>query len=918
MKLQLSFVRMARFFLQIVFFLTGFLSSLSALDPSTEIQNYLKKSWTRENGLVQNTVLTIEQTQDGFIWIGTPSGLLRFDGVQFKLFTTHNTPALLNDRILTLHEDVYQRLWIGTDGGGLCYLQNSAWRYFSTADGLSNDHIRTIISDWNGQVWIGTDYGLNHYTADAFTSYTSRDRLSDNVITSLAIDSRGYVWIGTLRGGLIQFQNKVVRVYGYQQGLKDEAVMVLLADRQDNIWIGTLHGLYFMDNGNGQIQFIRGTAYTPITSIVEDATGIIWIATMADGLKRLEVGKFESTAGPDGFPADYLHTLHCDHDNNLWIGSDAAGLFQIQDARVKNITVRNGLPEMAVTTVLQDRKGDLWVGMNSEGVCQLKAGKVIKVWNTSSGLSSNRVSALWENSGGGLWVGTRDQGLNFIKNNSVKILNMSAGLTSNLITCFLEDQAGTLWIGTDRGVHHLLSSDPASLQLIGPASHQVQTLLLGKEGQLYIGTREGLFIYQENSLQQVAPESELAGLQIESLYEDDHNILWIGTAGRGLFCLNGDSLWNWDTNHGLPDNHIFSICEDDSGFLWFSSYQGVFRIRQDDLVNFSAGKSEYIFAAWFDESDGMASSLCSSDGNPAVWKSTTSQLYYPTAAGVVVFDPLTVSLPPDPSGIIIENVLLEGQPVTQTDPLSFSFPLNHLSLQFTVPEFYSPRKLSIFYRLIGMDTTWIRMPESEKRQVDFFNLKPGKYQASILAVNQTGFSPGNAAILPFEIEIPFYRNSFFLTFLFLFFLAGGAGMIFVRHRKAIQRKLNKYQTSTLDPQRAEELIPKLLRLMEQDKIYLQPNLSLKHLSQLLKIHPNHLSRIINQRFEMSFNDFINRYRINEAKQLLLQVDEEKRNILQIMYDTGFYSKSVFNTAFKKFTGMTPSEFKRRHHLPADE
>src|SRR4030042_3243518 len=128
MKLQLSFVQMARFFLQIVFFLTGFLSSLSALDPSTEIQNYLKKSWTRENGLVQNTVLTIEQTQDGFIWIGTLSGLLRFDGVQFKLFTTHNTPALLNDRILTLHEDVYQRLWIGTDGGGLCYLQNNSWK----------------------------------------------------------------------------------------------------------------------------------------------------------------------------------------------------------------------------------------------------------------------------------------------------------------------------------------------------------------------------------------------------------------------------------------------------------------------------------------------------------------------------------------------------------------------------------------------------------------------------------------------------------------------------------------------------------------------------------------------------------------------------------------------------------------------
>jgi AraC-like DNA-binding protein len=152
----------------------------------------------------------------------------------------------------------------------------------------------------------------------------------------------------------------------------------------------------------------------------------------------------------------------------------------------------------------------------------------------------------------------------------------------------------------------------------------------------------------------------------------------------------------------------------------------------------------------------------------------------------------------------------------------------------------------------------------------------------------------------------------------MFLLVGGSGLIVVRKRKVMQRKLNKYKTSTLDSQRAAELVPKLLKLMEQDKIFLQPNLNLKNLSQLLKIHPNHLSRLINQRFEMSFNDFINRHRIEEAKKLLLQKDGEKRNILQIMLDTGFYSKSVFNTAFKKFTGMTPSEFKRHYHFSSEE
>ena len=165
--------------------------------------------------------------------------------------------------------------------------------------------------------------------------------------------------------------------------------------------------------------------------------------------------------------------------------------------------------------------------MNTEGVCQLRNGRILKRWNISSGLSSNQTSALLENSKGNIWIGTRDNGLNYIEDNRIKHLARSAGLTSDFITCLLEDQAGKLWIGTDRGLHHLLGGDPASLLLIGPESHHVQTLLLGKEGQLYIGTREGLLVYQENSLQQVVPESELSGLQIESLYEDDLNILWI-------------------------------------------------------------------------------------------------------------------------------------------------------------------------------------------------------------------------------------------------------------------------------------------------------------------------------------------------------------------------------------------------------
>ncbi|MCK5074878.1 MAG: hypothetical protein KAR38_00815, partial [Calditrichia bacterium] len=176
-----------------------------ALDPAFSLKNYQLSLYDINSGLPHNTIQTLLQSKNGYIWIGTPSGLVRFDGVHFKLFNSINTPTLKNDNIISLHEDHDEALWIGTDGGGLYSYKNGKWKNYTRKEGLSNNHINSITSDWQGTLWIGTNYGLNSLNNNGIKQYTTEDGLYDNIITALTIDLQGNLWVGTLRGSLAQF-----------------------------------------------------------------------------------------------------------------------------------------------------------------------------------------------------------------------------------------------------------------------------------------------------------------------------------------------------------------------------------------------------------------------------------------------------------------------------------------------------------------------------------------------------------------------------------------------------------------------------------------------------------------------------------------------------------------------------------------
>lgn len=901
-------------FFRIFSFQILFLSSeLLALDPAKDLNEYLIRTWTTGSGLTQNTIEALVQTHDGYIWIGTPSGLSRFDGVQFKTFTRWNTPALKNDRILALYEDRDDVLWVGTDGGGLCSYKNGFWKNYTDKDGLSNNHVRVITGDWQGNLWVGTEYGLNRLSMDGFEIYTTRDGLYDNIVTALTMDDWGNLWIGTMRGGLAEFNERIIHVYDYDDGLLNMAVHAVSADHMGNIWIGTLEGLYTLKQEEETVRPVSGTAYTPITSIVEDKLGSLWIGTMVDGLKRMREGLMAGYSNEDRFPDDFIHDLFCDGDGNIWIGTDTGGLVQLKESRVKNITRENGLPENAVCAVLQDHEGTFWIGMRNCGLCRLKDERIIKIIDKKSGLSSDRVRVLFEDRTDCLWVGTEGGGINRLQNGKIALLDSRHGLSSDHITAILQDSAGAFWIGTDNGLNRLSDGKIRIYDSrIGLTNEYIRSLLESRGGILYIGTRGGLYTQSGSSFIQLNPEARDSVFDVISLYEDSDGVLWIGTNGSGLKRWFHGEMTSCTTEEGLTDNYIFSITEDDRGNLWMSSYSGVFRVTRKELSDFSENKIPSITPTCYDEVDGMVSQQCSGGGQPSFWKTNTSRLYYPTSMGISVFDPKSLQIKSDPPEVIVEDVLADDISVFSEEKISLSYRCDRVEIFFTAFDFSAPGKIRFRYKLEGYDPDFVAVNPNEKRVAEYLNLDSGPYRFIVKAGNNDGLWNEQGAAITFEILSSVYKHPIFHIILVVVLLSMSGGGMYIRHKKKIRKRLEKYKTSTLDPERADKLIPKLLHQMEEEKIFLNPDLTLRDLSQRLRIHYNHLSRIINERFGLSYNDFINKYRIEEAKRRLSDPEDKKKTVSEIMDDSGFYSKSVFNTAFKKFTGMTPSEYRKKN------
>jgi ligand-binding sensor domain-containing protein/signal transduction histidine kinase/DNA-binding response OmpR family regulator len=781
-----------RCFFVVTLFLLPFF--LFPLDPGKKITQYILDRWEIQQGLPQNTVYSITQTPDGYLWLGTEEGLVRFDGKQFKVFGRANVEQLSDHRITAIYKDRAGNLRIGTYSSGIICLKEGKFIRPDHADdkGLSRSRVWCIHEDRGGNLWIGTDTNGVYCLKDGkVTSITVKEGLSDNKIWSIYEDREGNLWIGTENGGVNRLGNGKLTVYTTREGLSDNCVWTVCEDRRGNLWLGTNGGgLNCLKDGKFTVYTTGdGLSSNKIKALYEDRDGNLWIGTY-QGLNRLKDGKFSAYASDD--PAAHLSifALYEDREGSLWIGTEVGGLLRLRDGKFTPLTTGEGLLNNLVRAVYEDRQGGLWFA-TSKGINRLKNGE-FTVFTTKGGLSDDMVQSICEDRDGIMWFGTFN-GLNRLEPNTGKITvyTVKEGLSDNNIYVIREDRRGSLWMGTQKGGLNRFKDGEFShfTRAQGLGSGEVRCLYEDRAGNLWVGTDGGGLNRLDpgnGKLTLYTTKDGLSSNVMSAIYEDGEGTLWIGTYGGGLNRLKNGRFSSITSKDGLFDDVVYSILEDEHRNLWMSCNKGIYQVNKKELNDFIDGPnkaSSVIRCVSYDEKDGMKSRECVGGTQPAGWKTRDGKFWFGTIGGAVMIDPNHITMNRQPPPVVIETIIADNRVI---DGKHLPAGSERVEIHYTAPSLRVPDRVRFKYKLEGYDQGWRR--EDILRFAIYTKIPPGNYTFRVTACNDDGVWNNTGASVSFNLEPFFYQTWWFYLLCAVGVIFAAAGIYRLRVRQLTGRK----------------------------------------------------------------------------------------------------------------------------------
>ena len=754
------------------------------LSPGKVLGRYRQYVWQDSHGLPVNTINDIVRTRDGYLWLATDDGAVRFDGVRFTVFDATTTPEMSSIQIRVLEEDHAGHLWMGTLGGGLIRRTGDRFTRYTTKEGLSDDYVVSLLQDRAGNLWIGTlGGGLNLLRDGRFVAYTTKDGLPANSVLALAEDAAGDLWIGTSHG-LSRLKDGRFTTYTTRNGLPGNVVAALCWSRSGDLWVGT--------DGNGLSRFRDGrfTVYgrpnglmsNRVSSLYEDRENALWIGTEGGGLFRYRDGRFAAFTMWEGLPSNFVRRIYEDPDGDLWLGTEGGGVSQFREGPFGVYTETDGLANDNAITVFEDAAGNVWVGTFA-GLNRYKDG-VFTTYTTQDGLPYNLIVAISATSDGSLWMGSVEgRGLCRFKDGRFTTYTTTEGLSSNNVYVVLGDRAGNLWAGTTDGGLNLFRHGQFTAYTTrdGLANNDVRSLYEDRAGNVWIGTSGGLSRFRDGRFTTWTTKDGLPAGRPVSLYSDHTGTLWMGTWGQGLIRFKDGVFTTIRTEDGLYDNVAHQILEDDDGNLWMGSDKGIYRASLEELNEFAEGRRAKITSVAYGVADGMLSRECNG-GKPGGWKTRDGRLWFATIKGVVVVDPRRRNW--KPPRVAIERVLLDRQPFAADQVIRMRPGQDNLEIQYTDLSWSRPQQVTFKYRLAGLDRDWV--DAGTRRTAYYSHVPPGNYTFRVIADN--GESIWNTEGQSFRVIVlpPFYRTSWFLT-LALFGMAGLVGLVWRRRVSQLQR-----------------------------------------------------------------------------------------------------------------------------------
>jgi len=592
--------------------LLAFSQMALGLDPQRSLDHYGHQAWRTDSGLPQNTVHSILQTRDGYVWLGTDGGLVRFNGIDFVTFDAENTPQFASDTVYHLLQDGSGTLWISTAAGLLAY-RDGVFQAYTTAQGLPADTVWFSYEDRRHRLWAITSAGPAFLDGKDFAPVAGAQAAAPLNRRALAEDGSGRLWLGG-SSGVFALDVKLGAKLGTPAStprvtlhlLSGMEVEALQLDPQGKLWIGTGEGLESYTGGTltpVPIAPLPGkplTVKTQVTALDPDSTGGMWVGT-ARGLVHLGSSGALLPLRASGLAPQPVDQLFRDREHVLWISTEH-GLFRLQDNQLQPFAPASTLAGKRILALFEDREGDLWIGTDSAGLHLLREQKFTTL-TTSDGLSGNLVRCVFQSARGELWIGTDGAGLNRRTSSGFAHITTADGLSSNVILALADAAGGDLWVGTPDGLNLLHLRDPGGppgrVQRFSTADGLpddfVRSLYADHDGSLWIGTRHGLAHLAGGKFSSYSAMDGLGSDLIGAIFRartasagNAQGDLWIATAG-GLSRFHDGAWSNYTGRQGLSNNVVTAIAQDNDsqGSLWLGTNGGgLNRLRQGGIQAF--------------------------------------------------------------------------------------------------------------------------------------------------------------------------------------------------------------------------------------------------------------------------------------------------------------------------------------------
>jgi ligand-binding sensor domain-containing protein/signal transduction histidine kinase len=748
---------------------------LLAATAMAQHRPYRFDHWTTDDGLPQNSVNDICQTRDGYLWFTTLDGLVRYDGVRFRVFNKSNTPGLASNRLLRLAEDADGALWIGSEDAGVTQYAQGVFKTFTTQDGLPHNRVSRIQPDGQG--------GLHFQTRDGYAYWRGNRLVTDPENLNPARTRKyfapsGAVWTLDETG-----------LYGFKDGATTSypplipPAMIRFApfyeDRGGNLWFGA--------NGMGVFKIKDGviTRYgekdglppEPLEEFLEDHYGAIWISTLDGGLVRLQEGRISVYTVKDGLSSNEISHLLEDREGNLWVGTSNRGLNRLSHRFLTTYSTENGLHDQQVYPILQDRAGAIWIGAQ-DGLTQFVGGRFVSYTRQKAGFPSRfAAQSLYEDRAGRLWVGSYD-GVGRFKDGKYaadKVVPQVA------VFAIHQDRNGCFWFGTDKGLYQCKDGScivyDANNGLPGP---DVKTIYEDRRGDLWIGTYDGIARLSNGKFTSYTERDGLAGNRVRYIYEDAEGTFWIGTYDSGLSRLKNGRFTNYTVKNGLYNEGVFQILEDAHGMFWIGCNKGIYRVSKQQLNDYAEGKISSIICTAYGQPDGMENTECNGGRQPAGIRARDGQLWLPTLGGAVVIDPNAPLLNPLPPPVHIESVVLDRNEVDFQGEVHITPDQKYLEISYAGLSFIKSEQAHFRYRLSGQDGDWI---DAGTRRIAYYSyLPPGQYIFTVTAANSDGVWNSVGASVRIRVIPPFWRTWWFVMLSMLIVM--GAALLWHHRRVA--------------------------------------------------------------------------------------------------------------------------------------